>query len=254
MSGHSKWSTIKRRKGAEDAKRSKIFTRIAREITTAVKEGGGIGDPESNPRLRLAVDKARGSNMPKDAIQRAISRATGAGDDGIVLEETIYEGYGPGGVAILVETLSDNKNRTLAEVKHAFSRGGGSMGSAGTVQWQFTQKGFIQLSSENKVDFDEVFMVAAEAGADDVVDEEGTISIYTTRENLFTVAKALMDGGYQVADSQLIWEAQNETELAPDVAAQVLKLLEKLEELDDVQNVSSNLAINEAALAAFGEG
>lgn len=252
MSGHSKWSTIKRKKGAEDAKRSRVFTRLAREIITAVREGGG-GDIDANPRLRLAVDKARSENMPKENIQRAIDKATGAGDDGVVMEEIVYEGYGPNGVAILVEVVTDNRNRTLAEVKHAFTRSGGSLGSAGSVQWQFAQKGFIQIPSEG-VDFDNVFMIAADAGADDVAEEDGMINIYTSRENLFTVAHALMENKFKIAESRLIWLPQNEMELPGSDAAQVLKLLEKLEELDDVDNVASNLNINEEALAAFSAG
>lgn len=248
MSGHSKWSTIKRKKGAEDAKRSKIFTRLARDIIVAVKEGGG-GDMEMNPRLKLAVDKAKAANMPKDNIQRAIDKGTGNADDGTVMEEVTYEGYGPGGVALLVETITDNRNRTLAEVKNAFNRGGGSMGSAGTVQWQFDQKGFIQIT--NGAAFDEVFLVAADAGAEDVVEEDGEINVYTAREDLYTVVQALVDQGYQLAESALIWVPQNEIELSPEEAVKVLKLVERLEDLDDVDAVSSNLSITDAAMAAY---
>jgi YebC/PmpR family DNA-binding regulatory protein len=250
MSGHSKWSTIKRKKGAEDAKRSKIFTRIVREIITAVREGGNITDPDSNPRLRLAVDKAKAANMPKENIQRAINKGAGVGDDGVTYESIIYEGYGPNGVAILVEVFTDNKNRSLAEVKHAFNRAGGSLASAGSVQWQFNQKGFIQLSAEG-VDFDEVFMVAAEAGADDVTEEEGMINISTPREALFAVVQALTAAKYNVLESQLVWVAQNEVELSAEDSLSVLKLLSALEDLDDVDNVASNLNLSEAALAAF---
>jgi YebC/PmpR family DNA-binding regulatory protein len=251
MSGHSKWSTIKRKKGAEDAKRSKLFTRIAREVTTAVREGGGITDPNANPRLRLAVDKAKAANMPKDNVQRAINKGAGIGDDGVTFEDIVYEGYAPNGVAVIVEVTTDNRNRSLAEVKHAFNKAGGSLATANAVQWQFDRQGFIQLSSETTVDFDEVFMVAAEAGADDVSDDDGTISIYTNREDLFKVAQALVEANLPVVDSQLIWVPQNEMELSPDQAVSVMRLLEKLEELDDVNNVASNLAMNEAVLAAF---
>lgn len=249
MSGHSKWSTIKRKKGAEDAKRSKIFTRITKEIVTAVREGGGIGDPDANPRLRLAVDKARAANMPKDNIQRAIAKGTGQGDDGVEYEEITYEGYGPNGVAIIVEALTDNRNRTLAEIKHAFNRNNGSMANSGAVLWQFEQKGYIQLG-ENP-DFDEVFLVAADAGAEDVVDEDGTLNVYTTREKMNEVADALIKEGYQVTESQLTWLAKNEVELGSDESVNVMKLIEKLEELDDIQSVSSNLSLSEAAIAAF---
>lgn len=250
MSGHSKWSTIKRRKGAEDAKRSKLFTRVTREIVTAVREGGGITDIDSNPRLRIAVEKAKAVNMPKDNIQRAINKGAGVGDDGVSYEEIVYEGYAPHGVAVLVEALTDNKNRTLAEVKHTFTKGGGTLAQVGAVQWQFDQKGFIQLAGEN-LNFDDVFLVAADAGAEDVVDEDGTINIYTSREQLGAVTQALSDSGFQIAESQLTWIPQNEIELSPEESVQVMKLLERLEELDDVQSVSSNLSLNEAALAAF---
>lgn len=248
MSGHSKWSTIKRKKGAEDAKRSKIFTRLAREIVTAVREGGG-GDPEFNPRLRLAIDKAKGANMPKDNIERAIKKGSGEGDDGVQFEEIIYEGYGPGGIAIIVETVTDNRNRTLAEVKHSFNRSNGSLATSNAVLWQFDQKGYIQLAEG--ADFDEVFLIAAEAGAEDVVEEEGIINIYTPREELFNVANTLSEGGYKVADSQLTWIPQNEMELDAESSVQVLKLIERLEELDDVQSVSSNLSLSDEAIAAF---
>jgi len=171
MSGHSKWSTIKRKKGAEDARRGQIFTRLARDIMMSARDGGG--DENANPRLKIAVQKAKANNMPKDNIERAILRGTGGGD-GEVLEEITYEGYGPEGVAFLVDVLTDNKNRALADVKRVFNRAGGALASAGSVGWQFDKKGYIQLSGE-KLDFDEVFMTAAEAGADDVVDEDGSV-------------------------------------------------------------------------------
>jgi YebC/PmpR family DNA-binding regulatory protein len=248
MSGHSKWSTIKRKKGAEDAKRGKIFTRLAREITMAARQGGG--DPEMNPTLRLAMDKAKAANMPKDNMQRAIARGTGEGSEGIELEEITYEGYAPGGVAILVDVVTDNKNRTLAEVKHAFSKAGGNMASAGSVMWQFDQKGYISLSSEN-TDFDEVFLMAAEAGAEDVEEEDENISIYTPREALAQVADALKEAGYKVEDFQLTWVAKNEMSLSTDDTIKVMGVIEKLEDLDDVQSVSSNLEITDEALDAI---
>jgi len=247
MSGHSKWSTIKRKKGAEDAKRGKIFTRLARDIVMAAKDGGG--DEDSNPKLKLAVAKAKAENMPKDNIDRAILRGTGKGD-GAVMEEMTFEGYGLDGVAFVIDTLSDNKNRTLAEVKRVLSRAGGSLASAGSVLWQFEQKGYIELEGDG-LDFDEVFMVAAEAGADDVADEDGTIVVYTPRDMFGAVEQALDSAGYKIADSSLKWEAKNETDVAPDKAAQNLKLMSDLEELDDVQGVASNLMITDEALAAF---
>ena len=247
MSGHSKWSTIKRKKGATDAKRGKIFTRLARDIVMAAKEGGG--DEDSNPKLKLAIAKAKAENMPKDNIDRAIARGSGKGD-GIEMEEMTFEGYGLDGVAFIVDTLSDNKNRTLAEVKRVFSRAGGAMATSGSVAWQFEQKGYIELEGEG-LDFDEVFMVAAEAGADDVVNEDGTIIVYTPRDMFGSVEQALIDGGYKIADSSLKWEAKNETDVDAEKAAQNLRLMSDLEELDDVQSVSSNLLITDEALAAF---
>lgn len=247
MSGHSKWSTIKRKKGATDAKRGKIFTRLARDIVMAAKEGGG--DEDSNPKLKLAIAKAKAENMPKDNIDRAIARGSGKGD-GAEMEEMTFEGYGLDGVAFIVDTISDNKNRTLAEVKRVFNRAGGAMATAGSVSWQFEQKGYIELEGEG-LDFDEVFMVAAEAGADDVANEDGTIAVYTPRELFGAVEQALVDGGYKVAESELRWNAKNETEVSADKAAQNLKLMNDLEELDDVQTVASNLLITDEALAAF---
>jgi YebC/PmpR family DNA-binding regulatory protein len=247
MSGHSKWSTIKRKKGAEDAKRGKIFTRLARDITMAAREGGG--DENSNPKLKLAIAKAKASNMPKDNIERAVQRGAGGagGDD---LEEISYEGYGPDGVAYMVSVLTDNKNRTLAEIKHAFSRGGGSMASAGSVAWQFEMKGFITVT-DSGVDFDELFMTAAEAGATDVEQEDGVISIYTPREMFAAVEQALSTAKYAVEESELRWEAKNETELPVDKALANMRLVERLEELDDVQSVSSNLMITDDIVSAF---
>ncbi len=247
MSGHNKWSTIKRRKGAEDAKRGKIFTRLARDIAMAAREGGG--DEGSNAKLKISVLKAKAENMPKENIERAILRGTGK-LEGAEMEELTYEGYGPEGVAYMVDVLTDNKNRTLAEVKHAFNRAGGAMASAGSVGWQFEQKGYIELAGDN-LDFDEVFMVAAEAGADDVVDEEGTITVYTPRELLGTVETALTAGGYEVADAQLRWEAKNETELPPEKAMSNMRLMGDLEDLDDVQSVASNLMMTDEVIAAF---
>lgn len=248
MSGHSKWSTIKRKKGAEDAKRGKIFTRIARDITQAAREGGG--DESANPRLKLAIQKAKAANMPKDNVERAILRGLGKLEGAAEMEETTYEGYGPDGVAYLVETLSDNKNRTLSEIKHAFNRSGGSLASAGSVAWQFEQKGYIALKNQ-KLDFDEVFMIAAEAGADDVVDEEETVAVYTPREQFAAVESALTNAGYQVEEAELRWEAKNEVTLPVDKAMANMRLMNELEELDDVQSVASNLQITDEVIAAF---
>lgn len=248
MSGHSKWSTIKRKKGAEDAKRAKIFTRLARDIVVAARESGA--DIDSNPRLKLAVDKAKAANMPKDNIERAINKGAGIGDDGATYEELIYEGYGPNGVAIIVDVLTDNRNRSLAEIKHAFNKFNGSLAQPNAVQWQFDQKGYIEIKSEGK-DFDEVFMAAAEAGAEDASDEGELFVIYTAREDFAAVEKTMLEAGYEVSDSKLTWVPQNEVALDPSEVVQVFKLIERLEELDDVQTVSSNLQLDEAGMAAL---
>lgn len=246
MSGHSKWSTIKRKKGAEDAKRAKIFTRLGREILVAAREGGG--DEGANPKLKLAIAKARAANMPKDNIERAIKKGTGEIDSGDVVE-IIYEGYGPEGVAYIVEILTDNKNRALAEIKHAFSKHSGSLATNGAVVWQFDQMGYITINGE--CDFDEVFMEAAEAGADDVVDEDGIIAVYTPRDEFAVVEQALTKAGYEFNDCELRWFPQNELDVPKGKALQNLRLMEQLEESDDVQTVASNLSITDEILAAY---
>ncbi len=246
MSGHSKWSTIKRKKGAEDAKRAKIFTRLGRDIMVAAREGGG--DEGTNPRLKLAVSKARAANMPKDNIERAIKKGTGeiAGGE---LVEIIYEGYGPEGVAYIVEIMTDNKNRALAEIKHAFSKHEGSLATSGAVMWQFDQKGYLTIRGE--ADFDDVFMQAADAGADDVVEEDGIIAVYTPRDGFGAVEQALTAAGFDFEDSELRWFPQNEVDVSTGKALQNMRLMEQLEESDDVQSVASNLNITDDVLAAF---
>jgi len=246
MSGHSKWSTIKRKKGAEDAKRAKIFTRLARDIMVAARESGG--DENSNPKLKLAVTKGRAANMPKDNIERAIKKGTGEIEGGEVVEIT-YEGYGPEGVAYIVEVMTDNKNRALAEVKYAFNKHTGSLATNGSVAWQFDQKGYLAIKGE--ADFDEVFMEAAEAGADDVVDEDGMIVVYTPRDLFGVVEQALTEAGYEFEDSELRWFPQNEIEIPTNKAVQNMRLMEHLEESDDVQSVASNLNITDEVIAAF---
>ncbi len=247
MAGHNKWSKVKHIKARVDAIKGRVFSKCAHEIALAARAGGG--DPAANARLRTAIDNAKAVSMPKENIERAIRRGTGK-VEGAEMGELRYEGYGPEGVAYMVDVLTDNKNRTLAEVKHAFNRAGGAMASAGSVGWQFEQKGYIELAGDN-LDFDEVFMVAAEAGADDVVDEEGTITVYTPRELLGTVETALTAGGYEVADAQLRWEAKNETELPPEKAMSNMRLMGDLEDLDDVQSVASNLMMTDEVIAAF---
>lgn len=247
MSGHSKWSTIKRKKGAEDAKRGKIFTRLARDIMVAARESGG--DENTNPKLKLAVAKAKSSNMPKDNIERAIKKGTGELDGG-QLEEITYEGYGIEGVAFIVEVLTDNRNRALADVKHVFNKAGGTLATSGSVLWQFEQKGYITIKADG-MDFEEVFMVAAEAGADDVVEEGDMIIIYTPRDKFGAVEQALTQSEYVVDEAELRWEPQNETEIPVDKALQNMRIMDQLEELDDVQSVSSNLMITSEIASAF---
>lgn len=246
MSGHSKWSTIKRKKGAEDAKRAKVFTRLGRDIMVAAREGGG--DESSNPRLKLAIAKARSANMPKDNIERAVKKGTGEIAGGEVVE-ILYEGYGPEGVAYIVEIMTDNKNRALAEIKHAFSKHAGSLATNGAVKWQFDQKGYLTI--KGAADFDEVFMEAAEAGAEDVVDEEGVIAVYAARDDFGAVEQALTEAGYELEDCELRWFPQNEVEVPTGKALQNMRLMEQLEEADDVQTVSTNLNITDEVLAAF---
>lgn len=231
-----------------DAKRGKIFTRLGRDITIAAREGGG--NPDANNRLRLAIDKAKAANMPKENVERAILRGTGGGDDGIALEEVTYEGYGPHGVAILVDVLTDNRNRSLSSLRQAFTRSGGNMAEAGSVAWQFDQKGYIEVQGEG-VDPDELFMVAADAGADDVIPGDEVIEVYTPREALAAVESKLVESGYKVSDSSLTWVAKNEIDLDTDDSVQVMTLIEKLEELDDIQSVASTLHITDDVAKAY---
>ncbi|MDQ7025555.1 MAG: YebC/PmpR family DNA-binding transcriptional regulator [Anaerolineae bacterium] len=252
MSGHSKWSTIKRKKGAEDAKRAKIFTRLARDVMVAARDGGG--DPEMNPKLKLAVQKAKSANMPNDNVDRAIKRGTGELDGGTV-EEYTYEGYGVAGIAFMIEVITDNKNRSLAEVKNVFNKNNGTFAQNGAVAYQFDQKGYITLKQEEgqEIDIDEVFMVAAEADAEDVVDEDGIITVYTPRDQFGAVEQALLEGGYKTDDAELRWFPQIELDVALKAGVQNMRIMEKLEELDDVQSVASNLNITDELVQAFSE-
>lgn len=251
MAGHSKWANIKRKKGAEDAKRAKIFTRLARDIMVAAREGGG--DESMNPALKLAIQKGKDANMPNDNIDRAIKRGTGELDGGEV-EEYTYEGYGIDGIAFMIEVLTDNKNRALAGVKAVFNKNNGKFANSGAVAYQFDQKGYMTLKEpedDGAIDFEEVFMVAAEAGAEDVVNEEGRITVYTPRDLFGAVEQALSDNGYKTDDAELRWFPQQEMEVALKAAVQNMRIMEKLEELDDVQSVSSNLNITDDIVTAF---
>jgi YebC/PmpR family DNA-binding regulatory protein len=246
MSGHSKWSTIKHKKAASDAKRGKVFTRIAKEITIAAREGGG--DPEANTTLRLAIAKAKQSNMPKDNIDRAIKRGTGEIEGGELID-AIYEAYGPHGVGILVQVVTDNRNRAVADVRHAVNKYGGNMAEAGAVSWQFSRKGYIGVTEG--VDQDELFMVAADAGADDVQFNDGIAEIYVGLEAFQAVQLALESAGIKMDESSLIYEPNSPLELDPSAALQVMNLIERIEELDDVQNVYTTLEVTDEAIAAM---
>ncbi|MFT5259337.1 MAG: YebC/PmpR family DNA-binding regulatory protein [Saprospiraceae bacterium] len=234
MAGHSKWANIKHRKAAQDAKRGKVFTKWIREITVAARSGGGEAD--SNPRLRSAVDKALGSNMTRDTIDRAISR--GIGDlDGQVIEEVVYEGYAPNGVAVLVECATDNKNRTVAEVRHAFSKAGGNLGTDGSVAYLFTKQGSIVFSG---VEEDEIMEAALDAGAEDIEVEEGMAEVITAFGDYFTVLESLKAAGFEPEMDEIVQRASLEVELDEEAAEKITCLIDVLEELDDVQNVFTN--------------
>lgn len=246
MSGHSKWSTIKRKKGANDAKRGKIFTQLARAITMTAREGGG--DPDVNFSLRLAIDKARAQNMPKDNIERAIKRGTGDDKEGAILEKIIYEGYAPHGIALVIETVTDNKNRTVSDLRHVLTRSGGNLGENGSVAWQFTQKSYFAFQIEDR-DPDELFELAVDAGADDVVIDEEFVEIFGALESFKQISDSLRAAGIETEDATLRMFPNQEMELDPDKTVQVMKILEDLEDLDDVQKVDSNMSITDEALA-----
>ncbi|GAB4276234.1 MAG: YebC/PmpR family DNA-binding transcriptional regulator [Candidatus Promineifilaceae bacterium] len=246
MSGHSKWSTIKHKKAAVDAKRGKMFTRLAKEITVAAREGGG--DVEFNNRLALAVEKAKAANMPKDNIERAIKRGTGE-IEGLEYVEIVYEAYAPHGVGLIIEVVTDNKNRAIADLRHALNKNGGNMAESGSVSWQFTRKGYISISQFD--DPDELFMVAAEAGAEDVQFGDGLVEIYVDLDNFQSVQKALKEAGYKLDEANMIYDPNNPMELDANQTIQVMRVIEVLEDLDDVQNVYSTLEISDEAIAAM---
>ena len=248
MSGHSKWSTIKRKKGAADAKRGAVFTRLTRELVMAAREGGS--DPESNFRLRLAVDKARAENMPKDNIERAIKRGTGEDKEGAAFEQIMYEGYAPHGVAVMVEAVTENRNRTVAELRHALTHAGGSMGEVGSVSWQFGRVAYFSFPA-TRMNYDQALEFGIEAGADDVTEEGGTIEITGPVEAFKTIATRLHEAGVRTEEAGLRMIPKQEIELGPEETVQVMKAIETLEEIDDVHNVFSNLKVSDEALAAL---
>ena len=248
MSGHSHWATIRRKKGAQDAKRGKIFTTLAREITVAARDGGG--DPNSNLRLQYAIDRARASNMPKDNIERAIKRGTGELREGSALEEITYEGYGPHGVALLISCVTDNRNRTVSDIRHILTRSGGSMGEGGSVAWQFTRTAYFSFPAEG-CDPDEIFEMAVEAGADDVNFDDETIEIVGPIETFKQISDRIREVGIIPEEAELRYLPNNEMELMVDETLQVVRTIEELEDLDDVQNVNSSLTISDEAMAAL---
>lgn len=239
MAGHSKWANIKHKKAKEDAKRGQVFTKVGRKITVAAKEGGP--DPETNVRLRLAIDEARAVNMPNDNIERAIARAVG-GLEGAIYSEVLYEGYGPGGVAIMLETLTDNRNRTAGEVRHRFSKYGGNLGESGCVAWMFERRGLLVVEREG-ADEDEVMLLALEAGAVDVVAEGDVIEIHTDPSDFITVKENLEGQGLAFLGAEISFIPQNTVAIPEDKVESVEKLIEQLEELDEVQEVYSNYVV-----------
>ena len=248
MSGHNKWSSIKHKKGAADAKRGKIFTKLIREITVAARMGGG--DVIGNPRLRAAVSLAKSENMPKDNIDRAIKKGTGE-LEGVSYEEVGYEGYGPGGVAVLVDCLTDNRNRTVADIKHLFERHGGSLGEPGCVAYMFQKTGLIVIEKD-KVDEEDLLDLVLEAGADDVKEEDAEFNVITDPADFETVKKAVDDAGIPNTFANITMVPQNTVEVEGKKAQQVLNLIEALEDVDDVSNVYANFDISDDVMEALG--
>ena len=247
MAGHSKWANIKHRKAAQDAKRGKLFTKLIRELVVAARAGGPI--PEDNPRLRAAVDKALGANMKRDTIDNAIARGAGT-NDADNMEELTYEGYAPGGVAVLVEVMTDNRNRTVGDVRHAFTKRGGNLGTDGSVAYLFSRSGLITFAPG--VDEDVLLEVGLESGADDViVSDDGSVDVLTPWESLTEVRDALLAAGLEPLGAEVTMLPSTEVELDIETAASVMGLIDMLEDLDDVQNVYSNANISEAVLSAL---
>ncbi len=248
MSGHSHWATIRRKKGAADAKRGQVFTRLAREIVMAAREGGG--DPDLNVRLQLAIERARAQNMPKDNIDRAIKRGTGDSKDGVTLEQIYYEGYAAHGIALMIECVTDNRNRAVAEIRHLLTRSGGTMGEAGSVGWQFTNSAYFSVLAAGQ-DMDKIFELAVEAGANDVITGEDEIEIVAPVDKFKTIGDSLRAANLHPDEAGLRMIPNQEIELPTDAAIQVMKTIEALEDLDDVQNVFSNLRLTEEAMSAL---
>jgi len=247
MSGHSKWSTIKRKKGATDAKRGQVFTRLSKEISVAARAGG---DAETNFRLRLAVEKARAANMPKDNIQRAIKRGTGEEKGGTILEQVIYEGYAQHGVALMIEIVTDNRNRAVADLRHILTRSGGNLGESGSVAWQFENVAYFAFPVSNRSE-EELFDIVVDAGAEDLTYSEEVVEIFASVESFKSVSDALESNDIVTDEAMLRMEPKNMIELSPSATVQVMKTIESLEELDDVQNVYTNLEVTVEALTIY---
>ncbi|PWN05623.1 YebC/PmpR family DNA-binding transcriptional regulator [Rhodohalobacter mucosus] len=251
MAGHSKWANIKHKKAREDAKRAKAFTKHIREITVAAREGGG--DPDSNPRLSLAIENAKSVNLPKDNIERAIKKGTGELDDGSGnYEEVTYEGYGPGGIAYFIEATSNNLNRTVGEIRHIFTKHGGNLGTDGSVGYLFEQKGSIKVKSDG-LDDEEFMLAAIDAGAEDVVNEEDFLEVITTRENLISVRKNLESAGFDIESAELVRIPSTEIAADPGTARTNLKMMDKFDENDDVSNIFTNMKLDDETLALLND-
>ncbi|HDT12847.1 MAG TPA: YebC/PmpR family DNA-binding transcriptional regulator [Candidatus Aminicenantes bacterium] len=250
MSGHSKWASIKHKKAATDAKRGKIFTRLIREISLAARDGGG--DPDKNARLRKAINDAKASNMPADNVKRAIMKGTGQ-LEGATYEEVAYEGYGPGGVAIFLQAVTDNKNRTVSEIRHIFQKNGGTLGEKNSVAWMFKRMGYIDVEKD-KASEDILVDIALTAGADDLKDEDSLFQVTTSPENYEAVLEAVKKAEIEIAASEVGFLPQNYVKVEGKEAQQVLRLVNELEDHDDVQSVSSNFDISEEEIASFSQG
>ena len=252
MSGHNKWSTIKHKKGKEDAKRGKIFTKLIREITVAARAGGG--DPDGNARLRTAITAARGANMPQDNVTRAIKKGTGE-LEGTTYEEITYEGYGPGGAAVIVDILTDNKKRTVAEVRHIFTKNNGNLGETGCVSWMFDMRGLITVDRKtadgDEVDEEEVMMVVLDAGAEDMKTEDDVFEVYTEPSGLETVRAAIEEAGLPIDSAEVAKVPQNTVKLEDKQAVQMLRLMDALEDCDDIQKVWANFDIDDSVLESM---
>lgn len=252
MSGHSKWATTKHRKGAQDAKRSALFSKLTRIITVAAKSGGDP-NPDNNASLAAAIAKAKSYSLPKDKIQQAIDKAFGAGADAASFEEVVYEGYGPAGVALYIEALTDNRNRTAADVRAAFTRAGGNLGASGSVAFQFERKGEIAIEKNGAPDDDDLFMIVADAGGDDMEAGEEETLVYTSPADVMSVKSALEAAGVPVKGAELVMEPLNTTVVSVSDAQKVLRLVDRLEDLDDIQNVYHSMELTDEIAAALGE-